>query len=87
MYPVKSAWSKGGTVPQLRFHVTDEIAETLNARAKASGRTLSSYLAKLVEDHVAGGWPSGFFDEVVGGWKGRPLRRAKHGRADRRVRL
>ena len=36
---------------------------------------------------VAGEWPEGFFEEVVGGWKGEPLDRPEQGQAERRDRL
>jgi hypothetical protein len=57
------------------------------SRAKAAGKSLSSYLADLVVHDVADGWPEGFFEEVVGGWKGQPLRRPRQGRVERRDRL
>ena len=56
-------------------------------RARAAGKSLSSYLAGLVVHEVAGEWPEGFFEEIVGGWKGEPLQRPKQGRAERRDRL
>ena len=72
-------------MPQLHLYVPDEVAETAKARAKAAGKSLSSYLADLVINAVAGEWPKGFFEEVVGGWKGGPLERPKQGRAERPV--
>lgn len=74
-------------MPQLHLYVPDEIAETAKARASAAGKSLSSYLAELVIREVAGEWPEGFFEEVVGGWKGEPLQRPKQGHVDRRDRL
>ena len=74
-------------MPQLHLYLADEVAEAVKARARARGQSLSGYLAKIVEDQVAGDWPRGFFDEVVGGWKGRPLRRGRQGRPERRERL
>jgi hypothetical protein len=71
-------------MPQLHLYVSDEVAETAKAKAKAAGKSLSSYLADLVIHEVAGGWPEGFFEEVVGGWKGEPLKRPKQGRLERR---
>ena len=66
-------------MPQLHLYVPDEIAETPKARARAAGKSLSSYLADLVVREVASEWPEGFFEEVVGGWKGKPLKRSKTG--------
>jgi hypothetical protein len=62
-------------MPQLHLYVPDDVAETAKARAKAAGKSLSSYLADLVVAEVAGDWPEGFFERVVGGWKGEPLER------------
>jgi hypothetical protein len=75
---------EGGRMPQLHLYVPDDVAETARSRAKAAGKSLSSYLADLVVNEVAGEWPEGFFEEVVGGWKGEPLRRPKQGRVERR---
>jgi hypothetical protein len=74
-------------MPQLHLYVPDEVAETAKARAKAAGKSLSSYLADLVVNEVAGEWPEGFFEEVAGGWRGEPLERPKQARAERRDRL
>ncbi|HVR40161.1 MAG TPA: hypothetical protein VMU84_13785 [Thermoanaerobaculia bacterium] len=74
-------------MPQLHLYVPDDVAEAVKAKAKASGKTLSSFLADLVVDEVAGEWPASFFDDVVGGWKGDPLERPKQGRAERRDRF
>ena len=71
-------------MPQLHFYVPDEVAETVKARAKSQGRTLSGYLAQLVRDQVGGEWPADFFVKIVGGWRGRPLRRPRQGRPERR---
>jgi len=67
-------------MPQLHIYVPDEVAETAKARAKAAGKSLSSYLSDLVVNEVAGEWPDGFFEEVAGGWRGEPLQRPKQGR-------
>jgi hypothetical protein len=71
-------------MPQLHLYVPDEVADTAKARAKAAGKSLSSYLADLVVSEIAGDWPEGFFDEVAGGWKGEPLKRPKQGSVERR---
>jgi len=71
-------------MPRLHLSVSDEIADTLKARAKTAGKSLSSYLADLVVQEVAGEWPDGFFENVVGGWKGEPLHRPKQDPVERR---
>jgi hypothetical protein len=74
-------------MPQLHLYVPEEIADAAKAKAKAAGKTLSAYLADLVRDEVGGEWPPGFFESVVGGWKGGRLRRPRQGRLERRDRL
>jgi hypothetical protein len=71
-------------MPQLHLYVPDDVAETAKARAKAAGKSLSSYLADLVVAEVAGDWPEGFFERVVGGWKGEPLERPDQGQLEER---
>ena len=74
-------------MPQLHLYVPDEIAEAARAKAKASGKSLSAYLADVVTNEVAGDWSEDFFETIVGGWKGEPLERPKQGRTDRRERM
>jgi hypothetical protein len=74
-------------MPQWHLYVPDDVAEIAKSRAKTAGKSLSAYLADLIVGDAAGAWPEGFFEEVVGGWKGEPLRRPMQGRADRRERL
>jgi hypothetical protein len=71
-------------MPQLHLYVPDDVAETAKSRAKAAGKSLSSYLADLVVREVAGDWPEGFFERVVGGWKGEPLERPEQGEFEER---
>jgi hypothetical protein len=74
-------------LPQLHLYVPDDIASMVRQRARARRMTVSGYLAELVRREVAEGWPAGFFDDVVGGWAGKPLRRPPQGRWERRDRL
>jgi hypothetical protein len=74
-------------MPQLHLYVPDDVAQAARARARARGQSLSGYLAGLIQGQVAGDWPKDFFDAVVGGWKGRPLRRPPQGHLERRERL
>jgi hypothetical protein len=41
-------------VAQLNLYVPDEIAEDLKTRAKASGKSLSSYVVEIIESKTAG---------------------------------
>jgi hypothetical protein len=74
-------------MPQLHLYVADEIASLVRQRARARRMTVSGYLADLVRREVASGWPAGFFDDVIGGWAGKPLARPRQGRFERRGRL
>ncbi len=66
-------------MPQLHFHVSDEIAEKVRQRAKADRVSVSKYLAGLVKKEVESGWPEGYFETVVRGWKGGSLDRPPQG--------
>ena len=74
-------------MPQLHVYVPDRVASVVRERARARGKTVSGYLAELVTREVASDWPRGYFDQVVGGWEGRPLRRPAQGRFERREKL
>jgi hypothetical protein len=74
-------------MPQLHLYVPDQVASLVRQRARARRMTVSGYLADLVRREVAAGWPADFFDEVVGGWSGKPLRRPAQGRSEDRDRL
>ena len=68
----------------LHLDFPDDVAETAKSRAKAAGKSLSAYLAGLVVNEGGGDWPEGFFEDVVGGWKGDPLERQPQGRIEDR---
>lgn len=74
-------------MPQLHLYVPDDVATELRRRAKERGKTLSSYLADVVRREIATGWPEDFFERVVGGWSGEPLRRPRQGKLEVRDRL
>jgi hypothetical protein len=74
-------------MPQLHFYVPEVTADELRKRAKARGISLSRYLASLVQAEVPTGWPEGFFEEIVGGWKGEPLERPSQGKFEEREAL
>jgi len=71
-------------MPQLHLYVPESLAEAIRRRADAVGLSISSYLGQLVRREVEGGWPDGWFDEVVGGWKGGPLERPEQGSCELR---
>lgn len=74
-------------MPQLHFHVPEGVASVVRQRARARKMTVSGYLAALVQRDVASDWPDRYFDDVVGGWQGKPLRRPSQGRFEPRDRL
>jgi hypothetical protein len=74
-------------MPQLHFYIPDEMARAIKEKARATGLPVSRYVAAVVRREIGDGWPRGFFDEVIGGWQGEPLRRAPPGRHETRESL
>ena len=74
-------------MPQLHLYVPEAVASLVRQRARRRRQSVSSYLAEIVRREVGSGWPEGFFDDVVGGWAGKPLRRPGQGRLERRAEL
>ena len=72
---------------QLFIEVSELIAEQLRRRAEAKGLTVSQYLVNLLSRELGEEWPPGFFEEVVGGWQGKPLERPPQGTYEHRERL
>lgn len=72
------------TMPQLHFYVPEQVADRIRQEAKAMGVSISQYLAEVVKRELRPQWPAGFFEEVVGGWKGESLQRAEHREFDGR---
>lgn len=72
---------------QLVIEVSDSIAARLRRRAEAQGLSVSQYLEHLLCRELSGEWPPGFFEEVVGGWKGEPLERPSQGNYEHREHL
>lgn len=71
-------------MPQIHAYVPQPVAEALKRKARARGLSLSRYVAEIVQREAAPGWPAGYFEEVIGGWKGKPLVRAAQGKLERR---
>lgn len=74
-------------MPQLHFYVPKELADRINKEAQSAQKSVSSYLAELVKREMAPTWPEGFFEEVVGGWRGDELHRPPQGAYEQRVTL
>jgi hypothetical protein len=66
-------------VPQLHCYVAEDVAEAIRRRARARGLSVSQYLAQLAEQDAAIGWPAGYLENVIGGWRGDPLVRPQQG--------
>lgn len=49
--------------------------------------SISRYLAQLVQREISPDWPTGYFEDVVGGWKGGLLERPSQGTLEQRERL
>jgi hypothetical protein len=65
---------EGVGMPQLHFYVPEETANKLKARAKAKDKSLSKYIAEIVEKEVKpSGWPEGYFTRVAGSWQGEAI--------------
>ncbi len=71
-------------MPQIHCYVSKETSAQLKKRAESRGLSVSAYLRQLVAGEVQNRWPKGFFEEVVGGWKGKPLERPPQGDWDER---
>jgi hypothetical protein len=74
-------------MPQLHLYVSGELAERIQQEAKAADMSVSRYLANLIKREIATDWPEGYFEEVVGGWKGKPLQRPPQGEFEHREHL
>jgi len=73
-------------VAQLHCYVPDDVAEAIKDKAKASGMSVSQYLATLATRDAGSGWPPGYFEQVLGTWEG-DLERPDQGRAEEREAL
>ena len=69
---------------QLHLYVPEDVVAQVQKRAKARNMTTSRYLSELVKRDIGKGWPEGFFTEVIGGWKGKPLQRSPQGKFELR---
>lgn len=74
-------------MPQFHFYLPKEMIEKVRARARARGLSISRYVANIVRREFGGEWPEWFFEEVVGGWKGKPLERPSQGKFEKRNEL
>ncbi len=69
---------------QLHLYVPDELADRLKEKADTIGLSLSKYLAAVVtRDVEPDEWPEGYFEKVLGAWRG-DLTRAPQGKFEKR---
>jgi hypothetical protein len=71
----------------VQLDIPASMVRKLRKKAAARGLSLSRYVTELVQREVAEAWPDRFFDEVVGGWKGKPLERPPQGALETRDEL
>jgi hypothetical protein len=71
-------------MPQLHLYIPEELAAEVARKARARGLSVSRFLAELVQQRVATAWPERYFDQVVGGWTGKKLARARQGSLESR---
>jgi len=70
---------------QIHCYIPDQIASKLSEKAERNHLSVSKYLDSLVRKDISSGWPSGYFDQVFGGWEGdEPLQRPKQGEYETR---
>lgn len=62
-------------MPLIQLDLPEDVVQEVRRRAETRGVTVNRIVAELVRREARGGWPAGFFEEVVGGWKGQPLER------------
>lgn len=64
-------------MPRMQIELSDEVFVEAKRRAEDRGLSITSFVTGLVEQEIGlveretgKGWPSWFFEEVVGGWQG-----------------
>ncbi len=71
-------------MPQLHLYLPNELAERIKTKADREGVSMSKYLASVVtRDCGHDDWPPGYFEKVVGKWKG-SLERPPQGKLKKR---
>jgi len=70
---------------QMHFYIPDVFAEEIKRRAKDARLPVSRYLGDLVKREIGSGWPENYFERVIGGWQGGPLRRDFEGKYEQRL--
>ena len=71
-------------MPEIRFHISEVLADKTHQRAQIAGVSTSRYLAELVQAAISKDWPHDFFEATVRGWQGEPLTRPPQGELEER---
>jgi len=74
-------------MPQMHFYVPRDLSNRIQQEARSAKMSVSRYLAELVKREMAPKWPEGYFEQVVGGWRGEPLQRPAQGEYEQRANL
>lgn len=72
---------------QLQLTLPDDVAARIQKKAERLGLSISELVTELATREDEEAWPERFFEEVVGGWQGEPLRRFPEGRIESRDEL
>jgi hypothetical protein len=60
-------------MPKVSIELSADLIDKLNQAANAQHVDVEQFLQALVQrevKHVSRTWPAGYFDEVLGGWRG-----------------
>ena len=74
-------------MPQLHFYVPDDVAEMIKRRASEANQPVSRYVAELVKRDASGGWPEGYFEDILQGAGDAPLKHEPSGPPEVRLPL
>ncbi len=61
-------------MPLIQLDLPDDVLAEVRRRAETQGVPMNLIVTELVR-RGSSPWPGGFFEDVVGGWSGEPLRR------------
>ena len=62
---------------RMQIELSDEVVAEAKRRAEDRGLSVTGFVTRLIEQEIGlleretgKGWPSWFFEEVMGGWQG-----------------
>ncbi len=74
-------------MPQIHCYIPDKLVAQLRRKAEKHHLSISKYLARLIRKDIGSGWPPGYFEQVFGGWEGKPLQRLEPGDYEQREKM